>query len=307
MTSSHARLRRTIAGLLAFAPLALARPAHAQGNLSKFIKQQGEDNVSGYVGPLSDLLIANLNTAYYHSARLPRTGLGVSLDIVGMVSKIGDAQKTFVATSPTGFTPSTFTTATILGGTGTEITSPQGTKYRGSDGLIIATYLPFAIPQVRVATLGTEVIVRYVPTLTFGDVGDETSAGITSYGGRHSVSQYFAGFPVDLTVGAMYNSIKVDGEVSINVTTLTYGVQASKNFSILTLYGGAGSENGKMHLVYDSSDLNNPDHVDINLDVERHFRETAGAALRLGFLSLFADANFGTVTTYSGGLRLGGY
>ena len=85
---------------------------------------------------------------------------------------------------------------------------------------------------------------------------------------------------------------------------LSIGVQASKSLELLTLYGGVAWEQSTMNITYTSNSAGSP-AVDVELDGDNTFRLTAGGALSLGIFSLFADANFGAVTNFSGGVGFG--
>ena len=81
--------------------------------------------------------------------------------------------------------------------------------------------------------------------------------------------------------------------------------QASKTISVLILYGGVAYESSRMGLTYTSTDPTVPPAVDITMDGANNMRFTLGAGLSLGILNIFADANFGSVTSFSGGIGFG--
>jgi hypothetical protein len=81
--------------------------------------------------------------------------------------------------------------------------------------------------------------------------------------------------------------------------------QASKTISILVLYGGIAYESSTMGLKYTSTDPLLPPAVDIEMDGANNVRFTVGAGLSLGILKIFADANFGSITNFSGGIGFG--
>lgn len=279
--------------------------ARSQGSLENALKQFSGPAAEGYMQPVADLFGANMNSGFYHSAQMSRWGFHLSFDIVGMVSMVGDDQKTFDAPAPAGFTPTTFKTATIFGGKGTEISDATlpALKYKGSDGVFNTGNFPLAVPQLSIGYIyGTEFIARYV---FIPKIGEEIipSSTLWGIGARHSVSQYLPSVPVDLAVGVFYQSYSA-GDL-IGFKGLTYGVQASKTFSVLTLYGGLHAESSSLNLKYISTDPSVPGAVDISLDGANKFRFTGGLALTLGFFKIFADANFGSVTCFSGGVGFG--
>jgi hypothetical protein len=287
-------------------PFALSGPAAAQSSLEDALKQYNGTTVRGYIQPLVDLFGANLNSGFFAGPAAPRSGLSFRLSLIAMASQVSDDQKTYTAPTPTGWTPSSFQTATIFGGTGTTVTNQNNPalQYRGSDGLIDASLFPLAVPQVSIGGIaGTEATVRFITTPSFGDSDEFPKTTLFGAGLRHNVGRYLGILPFDLGVGAMYSSFKV-GDI-VEVTGLTIGAQISKTFTVLTLYGGLAWEKSSMNLTYTSTDPAVSGTVDIDLDGANTFRTTAGIALKLAVARVFADVNFGSVTNFSGGLSFG--
>ena len=277
-----------------------ARDARADDKLTQTLKQYAENDVKGYIQPIADLFGANMQAGWFHSAKIPETGLNFTFSLVGMGAVVGDNQKTYDANSPYG---GTFQTATVFGGKGGSSPAPAGTglsPYYGSDGVINASLFPLASPQVRIGSLyGTEAAIRWLPTVKAGDIGEVSFFGI---GARHNVSQYLMDFPVDIAAGFAYSKFSVGDLLSFN--GLSIGAQASKEFSILTLYGGLAWEKTTLNLKYTPANTQIP-AVNIDLDGANKFRGTIGAALNLFVLTLFADVNLGSVTNFSGGIAFG--
>ncbi len=290
--------------LLAVVVLSVSTAARSQTQLENTLKQYSSTTVTGYIQPVADMFGANMHTGYYHSADVEKSGLHISLDFIAMGAMVKDDQKTYTAQSPAGFNPGSFQTATLFGGKGTEVTDARtGLKYKGSDGIINATYFPLAVPQLTIGNIyGTQATIRFVTIPT--SISQDKLPVITLWGlgARHSISQYIPKFPVDLAAGFYYNSFTF-GDM-INFKGVALNAQASKSWSILTVYGGLQWEQSKMTLSYTSSDVTSP-LVDLTLDGANAFRFTAGLALGLGPLKLFADANFGSVTTLSAGFGFG--
>jgi hypothetical protein len=304
MKPSHNRMMRiaVLAGLLC----SCAFPgAFAQTELEKALKQYNGDAVTGYIQPVADLFGADIQAGYYHNAAIPVSGFSLGFDIVVMGSIVQDAQKYYTANTPPGFTPATFKTATIFGGKGTTIfnTLISGLQFKGSDGILNTSIFPLIVPQLRVGSLyGSDVTLRFI---TLPSIGDNKFPVVTLWGVgvRHSISQYLNQSPVDIAVGAYYNSFKV-GDL-IDFKGYAFNAQASKSIKILILYGGLAYENSRMNLKYSSTDPTAPPIVDINLDGANKFRFTLGVGLSLGILKVFADANFGSVANYSAGIGFG--
>ena len=302
------RFRFLISGsLLASFVLLLGSVVRAESDFEKVLRQQNQANVEGYMQPIADLFGANMHSGFNHSAYIPQSGFHFRLDIMGMAGLIQDDQNTYEAQAPAGYTPSKYTTPTGFGAKGGSVpnpTAPGDTNlaYKGSDGIFSTTIFPLASPQVTIGHVyGTEAVIRYVPIPEIGSLPAITLLGL---GVRHSVSQYFEEFPVDVAVGAMYNSFTV-GDL-VTVKGYCAALQASKQLSVLILYGSLQMEKSTLTLSYKTTDPNATNQT-INVDLEGSnvFRATIGGGLSLGFLKLYADANFGAITTISGGIGFG--
>ncbi len=301
MKPSHNRLLRTIL-LCAMVCVFVANGATAQTDLEKALQQYSAQTVSGYIQPVADLFGADMHAGYYHNAWIPKSGFHLDFDIIVMGSIVQDAQKFYNAQAPAGFDPATFKTATIFGGKGTVI-SFRGLEYKGSDGIFNTSIFPLAVPQLRIGSLyGSDLTFRFV---RIPEITDNKLPAITLWGlgVRHSISQYFSKSPVDVAVGGYFNSFTV-GDL-MDFKGFAVNAQASKTLSILILYGGIAYESSTMGLQYTSTDPLLPPAVDIEMDGANNVRFTVGAGLSLGILKIFADANFGSITNFSGGIGFG--
>jgi len=278
----------------------LASTGRAESDLERIIRQQNADNVKGYVQPIADLFGANMNAGFIRNARIPTAGFTLRLDIIGMAALVSTDQETYMAQDPWG---GKFKTATIFGkkgGLSPNPLAPTDTTqaYRGSDGLFSTSIFPFAAPQLTIGSIyGTEAVVRYVPIPEVSKLPKITLFGI---GVRHSVSQYLEAIPLDLAAGFMYNSFTVGDLISVKGYAFT--LQGSKELAILVLYGGVQFEKSTLKLTYTST-LGSK--VDVELEGSNVVRGVIGAGLNLGPLKLFADANFGAITSFSGGIGFG--
>ncbi len=277
----------------------------AQSELENALVQYNAETVQGYVQPIADLYSANINAGFYHTAAIPTAGLHIEFSFVGMGSIVGNDQETYMANAPQGFDPSTFETATIFGDQGMLITDEStGLQYRGSDGILNTSIFAQGVLQLGVGyVFGTEAILRYLPSPSLAnDKFPETT--LFGVGVRHSVTQYIPNSPVDVAAGVFYNRLKV-GEI-IDFNSVAVGAQASKSFSALTLYGGLQWENSTMNLSFMSSDVTATSPlVDLDLDGDNAVRLTLGTHLTLAIVHLFVDANFGSITNFSGGIGIG--
>jgi len=291
-----------ISGMVVLTPSS----AVAQSEFENTIKQFTGDEAKGYMQPGADLFGADMMAGQYRSAAIPKMGLSISLDIIAMAAIVGDNQKTFTNKSPAGFSPGTYSTATIFGGKGSTVVDANlpALSYRSADGILNTSLVPLAVPQLRVGSFyGTEAFVRFVSipksiTKSFPDVS------LFGGGVRHNVSQYLPMVPLDLAAGIFYTTFKT-GDL-IDFKGFSFGVQASKEFAILTVYGGLAYESCTLKLHYTSENqFFNGQSVDVTLDGQNTFRATAGVNLSLAFFHIFVDANVGNVTNFSGGIGFG--
>jgi Family of unknown function (DUF6588) len=295
-----------IAAALVVPLVLMGHQAMGQTSIENTLKQFSGEDARGYIQPFADLFGANMNAGFYHNAQVPTTGLTLSLDIVAMGSLVGDDQKSYTAHTPAGFSPTTFSTATIFGGKGSIVKNAPDTslQYKGSDGIINTSIFPSAVPQLTIGSIfGTKAIVRFLTTPKLGSNDDVPEITLFAIGAQHSVSQYLPSFPLDLSAGIFYSSFKV-GDI-MKFSGVSIGGQVSKSFSVLRLYGGLAWEKTSMTLEYTSTAPGAAASVKQDLDGANTFRVTGGLCLHLGFFNIFADANAGSITNFSGGISFG--
>jgi hypothetical protein len=282
----------------------LAAPAKAQTPLEDAIKQLSSDNVRGYLQPFVNGFGANMNSGWYNTAEIGKSGLHLKLRFIGMGTMIGDAEKMYVASSP--FDQSPVQTATVFGDIGTIVPNDPSDPiayYHFQNGQVKTKFVPFAVPQLTVGDFfGTQASVRYIASPEISNFPKSSLFGI---GIRHSINQYFPTIPLDIAAGLFYQKLKI-GDL-MEAKAFNFGVQASKSFSILTLYGGLQSESSSMTVNYIYTGIGStPDtKVSLEMDGENKFRATVGAGLNLVILHLNTDINFGKVTVVSGSVGFG--
>jgi len=297
------RMSLRAAGTLAVLLLVATTLGVSQSKLEDNLKQMGAATVTGYIQPVTDLFGADMHSGYFHAADIETFGFHLRLDIIAMAAAVSDGQKTYDAPTPWA-SPATFKAPTVFGGPATSVTNPStGFSYHATvDGLFNTSYMPLAVPQLTIGNIfGTQATVRYItiPKMNGDQIPNITLWGL---GVRHSVSQYLPMVPLDLSAGIYFNSFTF-GEL-IDFKGMAINAQASKSFSILTVYGGLQWENSSMNLSYTSTDITSP-VVSISMDGANSFRFLAGIDLGLGPIHLFADANFGSITAFSGGIGFG--
>ena len=275
--------------------------AHAQ-NLEDFLSKYTGENGKGYMQPLADAFGANLNSGFFHSARIPRFGLHVNISFVGMTALIGDKQKTFEARTEDPFSPPVTTEAPTVFGSIEEkqVEGTGGTVFVFPGGLDVK-WLPLVVPQVTIGSiLGTDLTVRYFGMKINDDLGEVKLLG---YGLRHSISQYIPLLPVDLAVGIFRQTFEVGGVVE--ASSMNYGLEGSVAFGILTLYGGLSYESANLNISYEYGSGSTAENISFDLKAANSVRMIVGCSIRLAVLQLYADYNLADQSVFSAGLGFG--
>jgi hypothetical protein len=282
--------------------------ARSQSQFEVTIRQFPAEELIGYIQPLGDMFGANLNAGMFHSAAIPEDGFHFRIDVIAMASLVQDKDRMYEAGLPSGFVPQggSTRTATIFGGRGTTFRDVNsGLEYKGTDGLLNMNYFPLFVPQITIGTiLGTQASVRYIstPSLSSNKLPPTRLFGA---GIRHSISRYITDSPIDMSIGGFYSVFSV-GDI-LEFTGTTVNLQLSKSFSLLTLYSGTAWEHSDMqaHYSYRATENAAPTPVNVALTGGNTFRVTTGLMIDLQAIRLFADANFGTVQHFSGGIGFG--
>ena len=259
-----------------------------------------QSEVEKYVQPLGTTLGMAFNSASYYSARVPDF-FKFSFSLRGMYIIIPDADRTFTPEINKPGYDTNIPTATVYGG--------EGTAYYGPDGYIAyppgidESALPFALPQVSASVMGTEVMLRYLPSIK---LGDENKLNMFGFGIKHTISRYIPLLPVDIAVQFLYNSLEVTNVM--NLTAYAINAHASKSFGVFTAYGGFQYESSSFDIEYTYTDPNgtNPilDGTKIKADIkgDNNFRFTFGGALKLAVIVINADLGIGSQLVASTGL-----
>lgn len=271
-------------------------------DIDELLSRYGGENGKGYLQPLATGFGAGLNSGLYNSAKIKKFGVRFQLETRFMMMLYSEAQKTFEAKTGGYFhPPDTVNAPTIVGdGGGAEVTGDGGTKYHFPGGLEMdALYL--ACPQVTVGSFfGTEGTFRFVALPLGEDFGTMTLWGV---GARHSLSQYIPGSPVDLAIGTFYQKFTLGDIMDANLVSVH--IIVSKSLPLVTVYGGLGYENCKVHTEYTLEVDDLRPEIEFDLESENRFRTTFGVGLRLLILNLNADLSLGHQTVVSVGVGPG--
>lgn len=113
--------------------------------------------------------------------------------------------------------------------------------------------------------------------------------------------------PLDLSAMVAYQRLTI-GDI-ITAHGLTFGAQASKSFSVLTLYGGVAYETSTFSLsykaTYDSPSGTKTIPVGFDIDGQNTVRLTLGFALGLGPIEINADYSVASQSVITAGFGFG--
>lgn len=259
-------------------------------------------NAEGYLNPLASAVGANLNSAMFHSARIPESGFHFTFKLSVMGVMFDDDDRTFTATTEQGFIPeTTIDNAPTVVGSGDVVTVPGsgGSTFTFPGGFNLNSFA-IAVPQVDIgAVAGTEATIRF---LAF-DVGDFELGDVFLFGigARHSLSRYFSALPVDLA-GSLYWQTFEIGEELITSNALSFGVQASKNFGILAPYAGLSFDSFKMDVKYEDT---GGSEIEYNFDTSNTMHLTLGLSASFLIGNAFAEYGVADQTNFAFGLAFG--
>lgn len=298
---------------LALSFIAPAASLAGDGTVQNQISVYTGPNAVGYLQPLANAFGAALNSSFGYSAYIPsKPGLHISLEAPVMGVFFEDDDRTFEATTESGFQPVTASdrAPTVVGdGDAVTVSGFGGASFSFPGGLDLNSF-GLIVPQLRIASLaGTEAVVRWISyDVGDADIGDISLFGI---GGRHSLSQYMGEPPLlDLAVGALWQEFSVGqndfGNDFVTSNALSVQLQASKRASVgfLTFepYAGVAWERLDVDLEYDDT---GGDPIEVSLEGENDVRFTLGAGLNFAAGHLWADYSFADTNNFSFGLALG--
>jgi hypothetical protein len=293
---------RTASSLIFAIVLICFSSAQAQNQVEDAIKQMSEGNATGYLQPFLNGFGANLNSGFSGSAKI-EDKFTLRIEAVAMASLIGEAQQTFDALPPAPYPQQRVESATIFGDQGATVQGQEGLAYKFQNGQLNMDYFPLAVPQITIGNFyNTQLIFRFFALSTDSDVPDINLIGL---GLRHGISQYFDDLPVDIAAGIFYQNVKV-GDI-MNTTTIAVNGMASKEFGVLTVYGGAQYEYASMNLNYIFSGAAEEDdsEIDFNFTSENIGRAFLGLNLNLKYVHLRTDVNIGKVIAASATIGFG--
>jgi hypothetical protein len=160
--------------------------------------------------------------------------------------------------------------------------------------------VPLPMPQAAIGLpFGLEVIIRFIPTVSAGNVGNFNYMG---FGLRYNVDQWVPMLPLDVAVHfmtqKMYFKSKDDKDI-FNASGTAYGVEVSKKLLFLTVYGGFQLEKATFTLSQIDGKFTTPDGTETPFTIpettfegQNKSRATLGLRLLLAVVNLHAEYSF---------------
>lgn len=317
--------------------------ARAQPDVDVLLQSGVEDAntfMQAYLDPLANAVSASLVNGWTNTARTHQP-LGFDLTITANAVYIPDADLTFNVNelglqNTTLVSPSDGVVPTVLGPDNISSTYEysdgnmvQGT-FDGPDGFALKENFGMQavpVPMVQLgigAVLNTDVKFRITPRISYDEAEFQMLGGAI----MHDISQYFLGDDgqVNISVLAGYTHVSLEydmvnagvpevetdnGTSEMNIRGWTIQGLASKEFGVLTVYGGLGynftSADMAMlgeYRVTDEGTSNVETLIDpIDLSYAQNSpRATLGLRLKLGVFSLHGDYTLQKYNTLSAGI-----
>lgn len=274
-------------------------PAFSQQDQFNSLSQ---NEVVKFAQPFATSLGEGLNTGGFYTAQVPQL-FGLGLTVRYMYILIPSSQMTFTPSLPSGYKANT-PTATFWGNEGAIYTGPNG--YITYPNGINQSSVPFLMPQITASLMGTEVLIRYLPSIKVGG----KNLNFFGIGIRHSISQYIPLIPVDVAVQLLYNKLSVTGV--IDASSFAVNGEVSKSFDPLTIYGGLQYETSNFDLSYTlKGDPNSGDpalrqtkNISASVKGKDNVRLILGASVNFTPFVLNVDYNITSQPIICGGISL---
>ena len=176
--------------------------------------------------------------------------------------------------------------------------------------------LPLIAPQVTLGTVyGTNVTLRWLPTMPLGDVGNFSFFG---FGIQHNPAVWFnTSLPVDFCVGYFHQDLTFGS--LFDASTNAYGIDVSKQLGWrllnITPYAGFQLESSTMSFHYDfkasqkdvTTGVVTKTDIPVKFDLEgdNSTRLTVGISVHVLILNINADYNLAKYNSLSAGIMFG--
>jgi len=359
MNHEHKTFRNLLILLSLFGSLSIK----AQINTIDFIYGGIEDTekmLQEYLRPYANILGANLNAGWYNSARPHKLG-GLDIMVSGSVAFAppealqydlaslalngtveGSSTLAPTAAGQMAERPSLVYTQDVeIGGVSQTI---ELARYMHPDGAGL-DFLPMPMGQLTVGLpLGTDISVRYVPTLAFRDYGE---IGLWGIGGKHSVSQYIPVIKklkfLDISLQGGYTQVASSAKIQVEplpvevtpaeeyfwddqfigmeISGWTANLIVSETIPFISFYQGIGYAGSSCEvelighypvntIITEGDDLGKTSYIALEDPVSmsfvnyRNLRYNAGVRITLGIFMLYYDITHTLYTTHTGGFGI---
>ncbi len=330
-----------LAGMVMF--FGTMNKVQAQPDLDVLLRTGVEDAnlfMEAYLDPLANAVSASLVNGWYNTARAHQS-LGFDLTITANAVYIPDEALTFNVnqlglTNTRLISPSDGVVPTVLGPDDLastyeygEGTTTEGT-FNGPDGFALKETFGMQAVPVPMIQLGlgvvanTDIKFRVTPRITYDEAEFQMLGGAV----MHDISQYFLGDdgPVNLAVLAGYTHVSLeydmvnagvpevetdDGTSEMDIRGWTIQGLASKDFGVLTVYGGLGynftsadmAMLGEYRVTNEGSGSTETlvDPIDLSF-AQNSPRATLGLRVKLSVITLHGDYTLQKYNTLSAGI-----
>ena len=303
--------------LVLAAALLVLVPALAQAeddDLEGLLEQVGSEYARAYTSPFLEAFGANQNSGLYQTASIPWGRLTFGLGLKVTATHLSEDDQAFTKTvsgidlgdfsddlSGTGTV--IFSGPTIFGndetpGTITLLPDAGGppVALEGIPGLVDTRFVPMIAPEASVGgVFGLRATLRWFPEIDLGDYGKTKYLGLGFQWSPNGLLQ--TPLPVDVMVGYFNQQLDVGTLIETNAKSMF--IAASKDFGMITVYGGLAKEESDMTVTYTYQDSG--EEISFETEGSQESRITLGA--KLSFLNV--EMGHGDLTSYSAGMMLG--
>ncbi|HEY4613283.1 MAG TPA: DUF6588 family protein, partial [Bacteroidota bacterium] len=181
---------------------------------------------------------------------------------------------------------------------------------------VIGAASPLIVPQASIGLpFGIEVMGRFIPTTTIkGEDDDIGKVSFLGFGVRHDIDQYIpVPIPVDIAVHFMtqkFNFKDAQDKNLISASAVAYGIEASVNALILTVYGGFQFEQAKFEVgpytaTYKEGTVTKTVEVPkFEIESKNSSRALVGVRLVLAVINVHADYSFAETPVITAGVGI---
>ncbi|MBN2167263.1 MAG: hypothetical protein JW717_13385 [Marinilabiliaceae bacterium] len=286
-----------------------------------------------YLRPYGEMLGVNLNAGWYTSAAVHKIG-GFDITVTSSLTQVPSSGKTYDINS-LGLTnweltdPSNNIAPTMSGEVNNlpqlQNKSNTSLKVNVPNGSTKNSHMFTSMIQAGIGLpFHTEIMGRYMPKVSYGDLGNLQLWGI---GLKHSIKEYipvFKRIPIlQLSVLGAYtnfngnlfvpqNSAISNSDLSINTSAITSRLLIGANLPVIAFYSGVGygTANSEFEISgsYNGATGTNDTPTDGTFLIMKYNRSNidfnAGMRIRLGIIGIHADYSVGDYSIITGGIGI---